>query len=125
VHIGLIVGAFMVGQAVEGYVLQPLLLGDKIGLSPLWVIFAVLAGAQLAGIVGMLIALPLASVINVLARHAYQSYQEGNFYRGDGQLSLFPERTLKDVKQEHALKEAQEEYEKRQMSLLDRIKAMF
>jgi predicted PurR-regulated permease PerM len=125
VHIGLIVGAFMVGQAVEGYVLQPLLLGDKIGLSPLWVIFAVLAGAQLAGIVGMLIALPLASVINVLARHAYQSYQEGNFYRGDGQLSLFPERTLKDVKQEQALKEAQEEYEKRQMSLLDRIKAMF
>jgi len=62
----LLVGVvFMIGQAVEGYILQPFLLGDKIGLSPVAVVFAVLAGAQLGGILGMLIALPVAAVIVV------------------------------------------------------------
>ncbi len=83
VHLVLIFGAFMVGQAVEGYVLQPLLLGDKIGLSPLWVMFVVLAGASLMGIVGMLIALPVAAVINVICRHCYQSYLQSEFYHGN------------------------------------------
>lgn len=89
VHIGLIVGAFLVGQAVEGYILQPLLLGDKIGLSPLWVIFSVLAGAALMGFVGMLIALPVSAVINVLFRHAYTAYINSNFYMGKRQFRLF------------------------------------
>lgn len=89
VHLGLIVGAFMVGQAIEGYVLQPLLLGDKIGLSPLWVIFSVLAGASLLGFVGMLIALPVSAVINVLFQHAYNAYKETEFYRGKKQYKLF------------------------------------
>lgn len=81
VKFGMIVGAFMVGQAVEGYILQPLLLGDKIGLSPLWVIFAVLAGASLMGITGMLIALPVAAVLNVFARHAFQWYIRSDYYK--------------------------------------------
>ena len=105
VHLVLIVGAFMVGQAVEGYVLQPLLLGDKIGLSPLWVIFAVLAGAALAGIAGMLIALPLAAVLNVLFKHAYDSYRETEFYKGDAQYSLFKEKNLMDIKLEEQQKQ--------------------
>lgn len=88
-HLSLIVGAFLVGQAAEGYVLQPLLLGDKIGLSPLWVIFAVLAGASLLGFVGMLIALPVSAVINVLFRHLYAYYRSTNFYKGRVQLDLF------------------------------------
>lgn len=88
-HLSLIVGAFLVGQAAEGYVLQPLLLGDKIGLSPLWVIFAVLAGASLLGFVGMLIALPVSAVLNVLFRHLYAYYRTTDFYRGRKQLSLF------------------------------------
>lgn len=88
-HLSLIVGAFLVGQAAEGYVLQPLLLGDKIGLSPLWVIFAVLAGASLLGFVGMLIALPVSAVINVLFRHLYAYYQSTDFYKGRKQLTLF------------------------------------
>ena len=71
---------FMVGQAVEGYVLQPFLLGDKIGLSPVAVVFAVLAGAQLAGFLGMLIALPVAAVIVVLLRHAREYYEHTPFY---------------------------------------------
>lgn len=88
-HLSLIVGAFLIGQAAEGYVLQPLLLGDKIGLSPLWVIFAVLAGASLLGFVGMLIALPVSAIINVLFRHLYAYYLTTDFYKGRKQLALF------------------------------------
>lgn len=88
-HLSLIAGAFLVGQAAEGYVLQPLLLGDKIGLSPLWVIFSVLAGASLLGFVGMLIALPVSAVLNVLFRHLYAHYQSTDFYKGRKQLELF------------------------------------
>lgn len=87
-HLGLIVAAFLVGQAVEGYILQPLLLGDKIGLSPLWVIFAVLAGAALLGFVGMLIALPVSAIINVLFRHLYTAYLQSNWYQGAVQYRL-------------------------------------
>lgn len=71
---------FMIGQAVEGYVLQPFLLGDKIGLSPVAVVFAVLAGAQLAGFLGMLIALPVAAIIVVLLRHARDCYEKSRIY---------------------------------------------
>ena len=88
-YLSLIAGAFLVGQAAEGYVLQPLLLGDKIGLSPLWVIFSVLAGASLLGFVGMLIALPVSAVLNVLFRHLYAYYRSTDFYKGRKQLALF------------------------------------
>ena len=125
VHLVLIVGAFMVGQAVEGYILQPLLLGDKIGLSPLWVIFAVLAGAALAGIAGMLIALPLAAVLKVLFQHAYDSYRETEFYKGDAQYSLFKEENLMDVKLEQQQKQIAEKIEKENTSWIARIKNMF
>jgi len=73
---------FMIGQAVEGYILQPFLLGDKIGLSPVAVVFAVLAGAQLAGFLGMLIALPVAAVIVVLLRHIREAYEHTALYGG-------------------------------------------
>lgn len=87
--LGMVGGAFMVGQAVEGYILQPFLLGDKIGLSPLWVIFAVLAGASMFGFVGMLIALPVSAVINVLFIYAYKGYLTSDFYKGNKQYRLF------------------------------------
>lgn len=76
----LVLVVFMIGQAVEGYILQPFLLGDKIGLSPVAVVFAVLAGAQLGGFLGMLIALPVAAVIVVLLRHARESYEKSAIY---------------------------------------------
>jgi len=77
----LLVGVvFMIGQMVEGYILQPFLLGDKIGLSPVAVVFAVLAGAQLGGFLGMLIALPVAAVIVVLLKHARDNYERSRFY---------------------------------------------
>lgn len=79
-HLALVIIVFMIGQAIEGYILQPFLLGDKIGLSPVAVVFAVLAGAQLAGFLGMLIALPVAAVIVVLLRHARESYEKSRLY---------------------------------------------
>jgi predicted PurR-regulated permease PerM len=80
-HLALVGVVFMVGQMVEGYILQPFLLGDKIGLSPVAVVFAVLAGAQLAGFLGMLIALPVAAIIVVLLRHARECYENSHIYR--------------------------------------------
>lgn len=79
-HLALVIIVFMIGQAIEGYILQPFLLGDKIGLSPVAVVFAVLAGAQLAGFLGMLIALPVAAVIVVLLRHAREYYEKSRLY---------------------------------------------
>lgn len=74
-------GVFAVGQAIEGWVLQPYLVGDKIGLHPVAVIFAIMAGGQLFGFVGMLLALPAAAVIMVLLRHAHERYQQSRLYQ--------------------------------------------
>jgi predicted PurR-regulated permease PerM len=71
---------FGVGQMLEGMVLTPLLVGDKIGLHPVAVIFAVLAGGQLFGFVGVLLALPVAAVVMVLLRHAHDNYLQSLFY---------------------------------------------
>ena len=82
-HLLLVLAVFGVGQLVEGYILQPFLLGDKIGLSPVAVVFAVLAGAQLGGFVGMLIALPVAAVIVVLLKHVREYYEQTQFYQAE------------------------------------------
>ena len=72
---------FAVGQSLEGMVLTPLLVGDKIGLHPVAVIFAVMAGGQLFGFVGILIALPVAAVVVVILRYIYSVYTESELYR--------------------------------------------
>ncbi len=79
-HLVYVVIVFGIGQAAEGMVLTPMLVGDKIGLHPVAVIFAVLAGGQLFGFVGVLIALPVAAVIMVLLRYGYQKYLESGLY---------------------------------------------
>ncbi|MEM7282420.1 MAG: AI-2E family transporter [Pseudomonadota bacterium] len=71
----LVVLVFVVGQLVEGMFLTPKLVGDKIGLHPVLVIFAVMAGGQLFGFFGILLALPIASVLSVVVRFAYEHYQ--------------------------------------------------
>ena len=71
---------FLTGQMLEGMLLTPLLVGDKIGLHPVAVIFAVLAGGQLFGFVGILLALPVAAVIAVVLRHAHESYTQSELY---------------------------------------------
>jgi predicted PurR-regulated permease PerM len=71
---------FAIGQSLEGMVLTPKLVGDKIGLHPVAVMFAVLAGGQLFGFLGILLALPVASVIMVLLRHVHDLYRYSDFY---------------------------------------------
>lgn len=71
---------FGIGQALEGMVLTPLLVGDRIGLHPVAVIFAILAGGQLFGFVGILLALPVAAVVMVFVRHYYRRYIESEYY---------------------------------------------
>lgn len=77
-----IVAVFMVGQALEGMVLTPLLVGDRIGLHPVAVIFAILAGGELFGFTGVLLALPVAAVIMVLVRHVHDLYKHSDLYSG-------------------------------------------
>jgi len=71
---------FMVGQAAEGMLLTPLLVGDKIGLHPVAVIFAVLAGGQLFGFFGVLLALPVAAVVMVVLRYTHERYVDSDLY---------------------------------------------
>jgi predicted PurR-regulated permease PerM len=69
-----------VGQILESYVLTPKLVGDRVGLSPVTVVFAVMTGGSLFGFLGMLLALPVASVANVLIRHMMKQYTASQFY---------------------------------------------
>jgi predicted PurR-regulated permease PerM len=78
-----VIAVFAGGQLLEGVVLQPLLLGDRIGLHPVAVIFAVLAGGQLFGFTGVLLALPTAAVALVLLRHGLSYYRQSRFYQGE------------------------------------------
>lgn len=71
---------FGVGQLLEGMLLTPTLVGDRIGMHPVAVIFAVLAGGQLFGFVGVLLALPAAAVIMVLLQHAHRRYKDSRLY---------------------------------------------
>ncbi len=71
---------FGIGQMLEGMVLTPMLVGDRIGLHPVAVIFAVMAGGQLAGFAGVLLALPVAAVVMVLLRHIHDSYMDSELY---------------------------------------------
>ena len=75
-----VLAVFAVGQALEGMLLTPLLVGDKIGLHPVAVIFAVLAGGQLFGFVGILLALPVAAVLAVLLRHVHSEYKASTIF---------------------------------------------
>jgi predicted PurR-regulated permease PerM len=83
-HLLLVCGVFVVGQLLEGYVLVPKLVGDKIGLHPVAVIFAVLAGGYLFGFLGVLLALPAASVIMVLLRYLIERYRMSELYNEEG-----------------------------------------
>ena len=79
-HVGLVLGVFGLGQILEGMILTPLLVGDRVGLHPVMVIFAIMAGGQLFGFIGILLALPVASVIMVMLRHIHDLYKESAWY---------------------------------------------
>jgi len=78
--VAVVAGIFLFGQVVEGNVLQPLLVGDRVGLHPVWVIFALLAGGALMGFVGILVAIPVAATIGVLIRFVLGRYLKSDYY---------------------------------------------
>jgi len=79
----LVGGVFAIGQLAESYLLTPRLVGDKIGLHPVAVIFAVMAGGGLFGFLGLLLALPVAAVANVLLRYVHERYTQSRLYAGE------------------------------------------
>lgn len=76
-----VVGVFLVGQFIEGNFLTPNLVGDSVGLHPVWIMFALLAGGVLLGFLGLMIAVPVAAIIGVLVRHAIINYKQSSLYK--------------------------------------------
>jgi len=74
---------FLAGQAVEGNILTPKLVGGSVGLHPVWLMFALSAFGALFGFAGLLVAVPVAASIGVLGRYALEQYLAGRFYLGD------------------------------------------
>ncbi len=75
-----VVGVFLVGQFLEGNFLTPKLVGESVGLHPVWVMFALLAGGVLLGFLGLMLAVPLAAIIGVLVRNAIKRYKMSSLY---------------------------------------------
>ena len=82
--IGLVCLVFAVGQFLEGNVLSPKLVGETVGLHPVWVMFALLAGGSLFGFLGLMLAVPAAAAIGVLIRFAIGRYLESPLHGGEG-----------------------------------------
>jgi predicted PurR-regulated permease PerM len=78
-----VITIFFVGQFIEGYILAPKLVGESVGLHPVWLMFALFAFGYLFGFVGLLLAIPLAAAIGVLTRFGLRRYLASSYYRGD------------------------------------------
>jgi predicted PurR-regulated permease PerM len=74
---------FLVGQFVEGYILAPKLVGENVGLHPVWLMFAMFAFGYLFGFVGLLVAVPVSAAIGVLLRFALRQYRASPLYTGE------------------------------------------
>ncbi len=90
-HLAGVAAVFAIGQVIESAWLTPTLVGDRIGLHPAAVIFAVLAGGQLFGFLGMLVALPVAAIANVLLRYAHERYTHSRLYAGESHAVILDE----------------------------------
>ncbi len=77
--IGLVYG---IGNVLEGNILTPKLVGGRVGLHPVWIIFSLLAGGALFGFLGILLAVPAAAVIGVLTRFGLENYLKSSLYHG-------------------------------------------
>lgn len=80
--IAIIAAIFFSGQFIEGNILTPNLVGSSVGLHPVWLLFALAVFGSLFGFVGMLVAVPVAAAIGVLARFGIEQYKRGDLYRG-------------------------------------------
>ncbi len=84
VGVAIVAGVYVAGQLLEGSVLTPNLVGDRVGLHPVWMILAILAGASLFGFTGVLLAVPIAAAIGVLLRYGLKRYLGSSLYLGRG-----------------------------------------
>jgi len=75
-----VAGIFAVGQFIEGNILQPRLVGSRIGVHPVWLMFALFAFGSLFGFVGVLLAVPVTAAIGVLVRFAVERYRLSKLY---------------------------------------------
>ena len=82
VSIAIVGGIFFVGQFLEGNILTPKLVGNSVGLHPVWLLFALSVFGSLFGFVGMLVAVPLAATIGVFARYGIDQYKDSVLYLG-------------------------------------------
>lgn len=82
VYIGAVVAIFLFGQFLESQILVPKMVGNSINLHPVWLIFAVMAFGYLFGLVGAIIAVPLAATMGVLVRYAVHEYRQSRLYAG-------------------------------------------
>ena len=80
--IGWVAAVFAVGQGLESYLLTPKFVGERIGLHPVWIIFALLAGGVLFGFFGIIMAMPIAATLSVIVRFTLKKYYESDFYQG-------------------------------------------
>ncbi|MBP6818247.1 MAG: AI-2E family transporter [Ferrovibrio sp.] len=80
--IAIVAAVFGAGQFIEGNFLTPKLVGDRVGLHPVWIMFGLFAGGALFGFVGMLIAVPVCAVIGVLTRFTLERYRGSALYHG-------------------------------------------
>jgi predicted PurR-regulated permease PerM len=80
--VAIVAGIFAVGQSLEAYLLIPYFVGNRIGLHPVWVLFALLAGGALYGFIGILFALPVGAAIGVLVRYMREYYFNSPYYLG-------------------------------------------
>jgi predicted PurR-regulated permease PerM len=90
--IALVAVIFVVGQVIEGNFLTPKLVGDRVGLHPVWIIFALLAGGALFGFLGLLLAVPVAALIGVLVRFSIAQYRASKLYLGTSPPIVLVER---------------------------------
>ena len=79
--VAIVAGIFFTGQIIEGNYLTPKLVGDSVGLHPLWVLFALMAGGAVLGILGMLIAVPVTAVVGVFIGFSIGQYKKSSFYK--------------------------------------------
>jgi len=79
-YVALVGGVFVMGQIIEGNILTPNLVGKSVGLHPLWLFFALMAGGALFGFLGLFLAVPVAAVLSVLAKFSISRYKSSRYY---------------------------------------------
>lgn len=85
-----VLATFAIAQALEGYVVTPRIVGEKVGLSPVVVIVALLLGAEVLGLLGVVLAIPIVGSIRVLLPDLIRLYRQSDFYLGEPDAQVAP-----------------------------------